>query len=65
MYISLADSRATGFMKWAEAHQPEPGDARARAGDGSAVAAPDLAERATTPPEQPHRQWLVPGAGRF
>jgi hypothetical protein len=23
MYISLADSRAKGFMKWADAHQPE------------------------------------------
>jgi hypothetical protein len=66
MYISLADSGAKGFMKWADAHQPEAlGDARAGAVAGSVIAAPDLAQGVTTPPEQPHRPWLVPGAGRL
>jgi len=43
MYISLADSRAKGFVKWADTHQPERlGDARAGAGEGGVIAAPDL-----------------------
>jgi len=61
MYISLADSRATGFMKWVDARQQEPGDARTGAGEGGVITAPDLAQRVTTP----HRPWLVPGAGRL
>ncbi len=56
MYISLADSRAKGFMKWADAHQPERlGDAGAGAGEGGVIAAPALAQGVTTPAEQPHR----------
>jgi hypothetical protein len=56
MYISLADSRAKGFMKWADAHQPERlGDARARAGEGGVIAAPDLDHGVPTSTEQPHR----------
>ncbi len=57
MYISLADSRAKGFVKWADTHQPERlGDARAGAGEGGVIAAPDLAQGVTTTPaEQPHR----------
>ena len=64
MYISLEDSRANGFRKWADAHQPERlGDARTGAGEGGVIAASDLAQGVTTPAEQPHRPWLVPGAG--
>ena len=64
MSISLADSRAKGFKKWSDAHQPERlGDARTGAGEGGVIAAPDLAQGVTTPAEQPHRPWLVPGAG--
>ena len=64
MYISLEDSRAKGFMKWADALQPERlGDARIGAGEGGVIAAPDLAQGVTTPAEQRHRPWLVPGAG--
>ena len=56
MYISLADSRAKGFVKWADTHQPERlGDARAGAGEGGVIAAPDPAQGVTTPVEQPHR----------
>jgi hypothetical protein len=57
MYISLADSRAKGFVKWADTHQPERlGDARAGAGEGGVIEAPDLAQGVTTTPaEQPHR----------
>ena len=64
MYVSLADSRAKGFMKWSDAHPERPGEARTVAGEGSLVAAPDLAQAVMTPAEQPHRPWLVPGAGR-
>jgi hypothetical protein len=48
MYVSLADSRANGFVKWADAHQPEKlGDARDGAGEGGVIAARVLG--ATTP----------------
>jgi len=51
MYISLADSRAKGFKKWADAHQQKKlGDARTEAEDG-VIAAPDLDEEAATPAE--------------
>ena len=63
MYISLEDSRAKGFMKWADAHPEGLGAARAVAGEGAVISAPDLAEAVMTPAEQPHRPWLVPGAG--
>jgi len=64
MYISVADSRAKGFKKWADAHQPERlGRPRTGAGEGGAIAALDLAQGVTPAAEQPHRPWLVPGAG--
>jgi hypothetical protein len=64
MYVSLADSRAKGFKKWADVHQPEKlGGARAGVGEGGVIAAPDLDQGVTTPAERPHRPWLVPGAG--
>jgi hypothetical protein len=63
MYISLEDSRAKGFMKWADAHPEGLGEARTVAGEGAVISAPDLAEAVMTPAEQPHRPWLVPGAG--
>ena len=44
MYVSLADSRAKGFKKWADIHQPESlGDARTEASEGGVITAPDLA----------------------
>jgi hypothetical protein len=50
MYVSLADSRAKGFKKWADVHQPEKlGGARAGAGEGGVIAAPDLAQGLMTP----------------
>ena len=64
MYVSLADSRAKGFKKWADIRQPEKlGGALAGAGAGGVIAATDLGQEVTTPAEQPHRPWLVPGAG--
>jgi hypothetical protein len=50
-------------MKWADAHPERLGEARTVAGEGAVISAPDLAEAVMTPAEQPHRPWLVPGAG--
>ena len=50
MYVSLADSRAKGFMKWSDAHQLKLGGARAGAGEGGVIAAPDLDQGVTAPP---------------
>jgi hypothetical protein len=63
MYISLEDSRAKGFMKWADAHPERLDEARTVAGEGGVIAVPDLAQAVTMLVEQPHRPWLVPGAG--
>ena len=60
IYISLADSRAKGFMKWSDAHPERPGEACTVAGEGAVMAAP---EAVMTPAAQPYRPWLVPGAG--
>ena len=64
MYISVADSRIRGFLKWADTHEPN-GSREARADADEEIAAPDLAGEVTAYPEQPHRPWLVPGAGRL
>jgi hypothetical protein len=63
IYISLADSHAKGFMRWCGAHRERLGEARTVAGEGAVIAAPELAQAVMTPAEQPHRPWLVPGAG--
>jgi hypothetical protein len=64
MYISLKDSYAKGFRKWADAHQPEiRNDLRASGENRKAAASPDQDNLVVTLPEQPHRPWLVPGAG--
>jgi hypothetical protein len=54
MYISLADSRATGFLKWADAHQREGLDDAGVPKD-DAIAALDLERGATVPAEPPRR----------
>jgi hypothetical protein len=44
MYISLVESWAKGFMKWADAHPPEKGsDTGAEASADRVLAAADLA----------------------
>ena len=52
----------SGFRKWSEAHDPKSA-VRAVAGKAVVISAPDLAQGMMTPVEQPHRPWLVPGAG--
>ena len=65
MYISLKESCAKGFKKWADAHQPEiKNDLGASGRNGLAAASPDHDNLAMTSLERPpHRPWLVPGAG--
>jgi hypothetical protein len=66
MYISVADSRIRGFLKWADTHEPNGiREGRADADEESIIAAPDLADEVTAYPEHPHRPWLAPGAGRL
>ena len=65
MYISLTESRAYGFRRWSETHQPRSNDdahdlsrfeALATAASGGGYAAMPA-------PEQPRAPWLVPGVG--
>ena len=63
MGISI-NSKTSGFRKWAEIHQPSKIDkARIGASEGSVIAATDVDHDGKTHDQQPHRPWLVPGAG--
>lgn len=66
MYISLADSLAKGFRKWADAYQPDIKiDDYASGGDAAIIANLDVDDAVLTPPERAHCPWLVPGEGRL
>ena len=66
MFISLADSRNRGFLKWADTHEPNGArEACAVADEETIIAAADIADGVTAYPEHPHRPSLVPGAGRL
>jgi hypothetical protein len=66
MYISLADSLAKGFRRWADAHQPDIKiDDHASGGDAAIIANLDADDAVLAPPERPHCPWLVPGEGRL
>jgi hypothetical protein len=60
MGISM-NTRTSGFRKWSEAHDPKIAAARAAAGEAAVIAAPEPDQGVTTPKEQPHQPWLVPG----
>jgi hypothetical protein len=60
--ISMS-SPTSGFRKWSEAHDPKTPAARVVAGEAAVIPVPDLDQGMMTPEEQPHRPWLVPGAG--
>jgi len=62
MGISM-NSPTSGFRKWSEAHDPKVAGASAVARDDAVIAVPDLDQGMMTPDKQPHRPWLVPGAG--
>jgi hypothetical protein len=64
MYISLTDSRAQGFKKWSEAHQPHCND---DASDVVRIDALRVIEQGsgyalTAAVEGLRAPWLVPGA---
>jgi len=63
MYISLKDSCANGFRKWADAHQPEMKNDLRASGSRLVSASPDQDSPVLTSLERPHHPWLVPGAG--
>jgi hypothetical protein len=62
MGISMR-SPTSGFRKWSEAHDPKVAAARAAAGEAAVISVPDLDQAMMTREDQPHRPWLVPGAG--
>jgi len=65
MGISM-NPKMSGFRKWAEIHEPTKIDkARTGAHKGSVIAAADVHQTGKTPEQQPHRPWLVPGAGKL
>ena len=64
MGISM-NPKMSGFRKWAEIHQPEKIDKTCKSANEDVVAAADGDQGAKTPDQQPHRPWLVPGAGRL
>jgi hypothetical protein len=65
MYISLTESRATGFRRWSETHQPysNDDDDGALRVEANAIAAADSRYAAIRPARGPRAPWLVPGVG--
>jgi hypothetical protein len=59
------NSRISGFRKWVEIHEPAKIDEARTAVSKGAIAEADEDQGATTPDQQPHRPWLVPGAGKL
>ena len=65
MALSI-DSRTSGFRKWSEAQERKSrGEARAGAGEPAVAPGQDADQEVMPPAEQPHRPWLVPGAGKL
>jgi hypothetical protein len=63
MRISLADSYARGFNKWCAAHDPGCDNDGRTPADTVILASAIVYEAVISPPDRPHRPWLVPGAG--
>lgn len=64
MYISLAESRAAGFLKWSAAHRPPVNDDNDDTGGATPIALVKPPFDPTAPDEQPtHRPWAIPGVG--
>jgi hypothetical protein len=65
MYISLAESRATRFRRWSDAHQPSENDNEIDVARLDSLAGADsgIENTVTAPPEGPRAPWLVPGVG--
>ena len=65
--MALLMNRSTsGFRKWSEAQElKRRGEARAEVGEVAIIPAPGVNQVVMPPGEQPHRPWLVPGAGKI
>ena len=64
--VLLMNSSTSGFRKWSEAQElKRRGEARAEAGEVVIIPAPGVNQAVMSPGEQPHRPWLVPGAGKI
>jgi hypothetical protein len=65
MALSM-NSSTGGFRKWSEAQElKRRGEPRAEAGEVAIIPAPGVNQAVMPPGEQPHRPWLVPGAGKI
>jgi hypothetical protein len=65
MALSM-NSSTGGFRKWSEAQElKRRGEARAEVGEVAIIPAPGVNQAVMPPGEQPHRPWLVPGAGKI
>ena len=61
MYISLADSSASGFKKWSGGQRPTNDDNPP--GGATPVAIMGPPSDCEAPEELPHRPWIVAGVG--
>jgi hypothetical protein len=60
------NNSTSGFRKWSEAQEVKRrGEASAEAGEVAVIPTPGVDQTVTVPAEQPHRPWLVPGAGKL
>jgi hypothetical protein len=60
------NNSTSGFRNWSEAQELRRSEkARAVTGEGGVVVALDVDAELVAPDEQPHRPWLVPGAGKL
>jgi hypothetical protein len=62
MYISLANSPASGFKKWSDAREPDNDAYNPGGALPIAVTEPPRDDREAVQ-EEPHRPWIVPGVG--
>jgi hypothetical protein len=65
--MSIAiNSSTSGFGKWLEAQElKRRGKARAETDEGTIFRGSAVDQGVMPPAEQPHRPWLVPGAGKL
>ena len=65
MAISM-NSSSSGFGKWSEAQElKRRGEAPPETGEVAVISTPGVDQTVTVPAEQPHRPWLVSGAGKL
>lgn len=63
MFISLAESRTRGFLKWSAVHRPDNDDDDDSGGTTPAALITPSPDRNVLVDDQPHRPWAIPGVG--